>query len=147
MEKKVSDKFYNIAKAKEVITVQKSFGTYGENPDDDWTETLYKKRNGEFFVYGKGGKNSPFGMDRGGERLEGEDFILWLTRNYDNARNWVHSNCPDKKDEIFHEDNETRSMTTLYLTPKAKMNLKRMAKEKGVSVSVMIIQWAESFYN
>ena len=146
-EVKTSAKLYNADKATPLVTVKKSFGNYGENPDDDWTETLYKKKTGEFFVLGKGGKNSPFGIDRGGERIAGEDFTIWLVRNYDNAKNWVHSNCPEKREEIFMEDTKTKTLTSIYLSTKAKINLKRMAKEKGMSVSEMINKWAESFYN
>lgn len=141
------DKFYDISKATPLVTVRKTFGKkYGENPDDDWTETLYKKNNGEFFVYGEGGKNTPYSVDKDGTVTSGSRYEVWLEYNYNNARNWVHTNCPERQEEIFTVDTEKKSVTTIMLSEKARLNLKRKAREQGVSISELIRQWAESMY-
>jgi len=147
---KTKDKFYSIDKATPLVTVKKTFGkAFGENPDDDWTETLYKKSSGEFFVYGEGGKNTPYAIDENGESVAGTRFEIWADNNYNKARLWVHDNCPEKMDEIFMKDIDEgkKSVTTITLTAKARLNLKRKSKELGISISELIRLWAEELYS
>lgn len=147
---RTKDKFYSIDKAEPLVTVKKTFGKrYGDNPDDDWTETLYRKPTGEYFVYGEGGKNSPYAIDENGESVAGTRFEIWVDFNYQKARNWVHTNCPEKMEEIFMKDveDEKKSVTTITLTAKARLNLKRKSKEMGVSISELIRKWAEELYS
>ena len=146
---KAKDKFYNIDKATPLVTVEKTFGKkYGENPDDDWSETLYKKTSGEFFVYGKGGKNTPFSTDENGEPVAGSRYEIWIDYNYQKAKNWVYTNCPDRMDVIFMKESEDskKSVTTVTLSTKARLNLKRKSNELGITTSELIRRWAESLY-
>lgn len=146
---KKSDKFYSIDKAEPLVTVEKTFGKkYGENPDDDWTETLYRKSSGEFFVYGQGGKNTPFSVDENGESVAGSRYEVWMDFNYNKARNWVHTNCPEKQEEVFMSEvnDGKKSVTTMTLSAKARLNLKRKSSEQGVSISQLVCKWAESLY-
>ena len=148
--KKGDSKFYNIEKAEPLVTVEKTFGNkYGENPDEDWTETLYRKPSGEFFVYGKGGKDSPYSVEEDGETVAGSRYEVWGDFNYNKARNWVHTNCPEKKDEIFMSElnEDKKSVTTMTLSAKARNNLRRKSREQGVSVSELIRRWAEALYD
>ena len=148
-DKKVDNKFYSIEKATPLVTVEKTFGKkYGENPDEDWTETLYRKASGEYFVYGKGGKNSPYSVDENGESVAGSRYEVWADFNYNKARNWVHTNCPEKKDEIFMSElnEDKKSVTTMTLSAKARLNLKRKSNEQGISISELVRRWAESLY-
>ena len=145
-DRRIDSKFYNIEKARALVTVEKTFGKkYGDNPDDDWTETLYKKTSGEFFVYGKGGKNSPYSVDENGESVAGSRYEIWTDYNTNKARNWVHSNCLDEKDEIFMVSDK-KTVTTMTLTMKAKENLRRKANEQDITISELIRRWAESLY-
>ena len=147
--RKLDNKFYDIEKATPLCTVEKTFGEYyGKNPDDDWTETLYKKKNGEYFVFGQGGKNSPYSKIEDGKVVSGFRYEIWLQSNYNSARNWVHSNCPKKLEEIFMEDEDSKQkITSLMLTPKARRNLKRKAREQNKSMSEIIREWAEALYD
>ena len=147
--KKTNNKFYDISKATPLVTVEKTFGKkYGDNPDDDWTETLYRKPTGEFYVYGSGGKNSPYSVDEDGTSNAGSRYEIWLESNYNAARNWVHTNCPEKQEEIFVTEakEEKNTVTSILISQKARMNLKRKSKEMGLTVSELIRQWAESLY-
>ena len=143
-----SNKFYSIDKAELIISVNKTFGgKYGNNPDDDWTETLYRKNNGEYFVYGEGGKNTPFGKYEDGEPVSGSRYVVWLDYNDNEAKNWVYTNCPEKMKEIFEKQpDDKKSITALYLSNTARTNLKRKSREKNISMSELINQWAESLY-
>lgn len=146
--RKLDNKFYDIEKATPLFTVKKTFGEkYGENPDDDWTETLYKKKSGEYFVLGQGGKNSPYNKIEDGKEVGGFRYEIWLQSNYNSARNWVHSNCPEKLEEIFMENKDDKQkVTSLTLSPKARLNLKRKAREQNKSISEIVRTWAESLY-
>ena len=147
--KKTKNKFYDIAKATPLYTVEKTFGVkFGENPDDDWTETLYKKKSGEFFVYGKGGKNTPYSTTENGVLEGGARYDIWTQSNYNTARNWVHSNCPEMQEEIFMIDEEDKTkVTSMALTKKARMNLKRKARDENTNVSSLVNEWAEKLYD
>lgn len=147
---KIANRFYSIDKAEKIVSVEKTFGEkYGVNPDDDWTETLYRKSNGEFFVYGKGGKNTPFCTYEDGEEVAGSRYVTWTAYNDNEAKNWAFTNCPDKVKEIFQqeeEDDGKKSVTTFYLTKKARKNIKRKALEKGIGFSELVNSWAETLY-
>lgn len=143
-----NSKFYNINKATALITVEKTYGTkYGENPDDDWTETLYVKATGEYFVYGQGGKNSPYSIEKDGETVAGSRYDVWPDYNLNRAKNWIHSNCPEKMEELLMPKEESKqSVTSFVLSAKAKTNLKRKAKEENITVSELVRRWAETLY-
>lgn len=152
MAKKLEDKFYDIRKATALVTVQKTFGKkYGDNVDDDWVETLFVKKSGEYFLYGMGGKNSPFSNFDDGVSTQGDGYETWLSNNYKKAKEWVMMNCPEKMDEIFvplKPEEETKlKASTFSLTEKARANLKRRAAEYETSQSQLICQWAENFYD
>ena len=149
MGKRADKKFYDIEKSTPLVTVQRTFGAvYGENPDEDWTETLYRRQTGDFFVYGEGGKESPFSVYENGENKAGNGYEIWAESNYNKARSWVQTNCPEKKDEIFtmQEPDTKRVIVTMALSPRARENLKRKAAEEGMSVSEFIRRFAENLY-
>lgn len=147
MARKTADKFYDIAKATPVVTVKKTFGKkFGDSPDDDWTETLYRKQTGEYFVYGEGGKNTPYSIGEDGESVAGSRYETWVDFNYNQARNWVYTNCPEKMDEVFMAETKDKKVTSIVLSAKAKTNLKRKAQEQGTTISELIRNWAEGLY-
>ena len=143
----VNRRLYDTEKADKLAEVQKSFGTYGVNPDEDWTESLYRKNNGEFFMLGEGGKNSPFADYSSKTRQAGSRIEVWRVDNYNSAKLWVHDNIPEMMEELFNpkEDNDI-SVTTVTISAKAKRNLKRYSKETGLSVSEIIRRYAEELY-
>jgi hypothetical protein len=141
MKFEVNRRLYDTEKAEKVAEVQKSYGEYGKNPDVDWIEILYKKPNDEFFLFGKGGKSSPFG------NKDGCRVVVWPIENYNNAKLWVHDNAPKLMDKIFQEKKDDElSVTTVTLSEKAKRNLKRYSAEYGIAVSEILRKYAESLY-
>ncbi len=135
-------KLYNTDKAEKIIEIKKSFGKYGENPDNDWTETLYRKRNLEYFVYGDGGKNTPYNTHN-----DILNFHFFDVNNYTQAQLWVHDNCPEIYDELFSDNPKDRIITTMALSKKAVRNLKRYTSETGISASECLREYAESLYD
>lgn len=134
----VSRRKYDTDIDTEVMSVQKSFGTYGENPDNDWVEKLYKKSNSEYYVYGKGGKNSPFSGANG-------DVRVWQKQNFNNAKSWIMDNCPEKMQD-FTTMGEKAEVMTISVLPRTRQLLKQYSSEQGISVSELIRQFADSLY-
>ena len=45
----IDRRVYDLDKAEKIASVEKSLGKYGDNPENDWTETLYLKNHLEYF--------------------------------------------------------------------------------------------------
>lgn len=112
---------------------------YG-NPVRDfshWAETLYKKKTGEFFLYGKGGAASKYrerttdGMWCGGEK------IMPLTLK--EAQAWAEEHMDgDEYEKIFglvEEETGEKQTVSMSLDKGIIEKLKRLSVEKGISVS------------
>lgn len=142
MKIKHNRRVYDTDKAEKVFTAKKSFGNYGENPDNDWTETLYMKPNFEFFVFGEGGKNTPYNTDS-----DTLNFMFFDRNNYTEAQLWVHDNCPELYTKLFTDKEDERVSTTMALSQKAVRNLKRYTCETRISASECLRLYAESLYD
>ena len=69
-----------------------------------YSETLYKKRNGEFFLVGEGNALSPYGECRGSMRMSGERFTPY---EEEEAKEWVEQHCDaETYIELFGEPEE-----------------------------------------
>ena len=153
MEEKRTDTFdgrvYNPTKATLIATAKKTMKqVYGEDPDYDWTESLYKKPTGDYFVIGNGGKYTPFAADKNGERVSGTETIIWKKKNLEYATLWLHDNFPGREEEFLSVKTEERAKTvTFTMSEKALRNIKRKAKELGIANSTLIRRWAENLYD
>ena len=68
---------------------------------DYCSESLYRKRTGEFFLYGDGGPKSPYSLRRG-SFIYGNSVIIPYSDA--EAKEWVEEHCGgDKYIEIFGE--------------------------------------------
>lgn len=104
------------------------------------SESLYQKRNGEFFLHGRGGASTPYAVQvdtrtsRGGERI--------MPLSYDAARAWAEEKLPaDEYEAIFgavSEDDDTRVTTSISISASSFDRLKRLAQQSGMSVSAYI---------
>ena len=56
MKKQICGKIYDTETA--TLIARRSFGSFGE--EDGFEEILYKTPEGSYFLFGKGGKNSPY---------------------------------------------------------------------------------------
>ena len=66
MEKVINNRRYNTATAKEI-----GYADCGPTGDLDWWETLYQKRNGEFFIVGEWTRTA---YEKAHEEKFGEEF-------------------------------------------------------------------------
>lgn len=102
MKKIINGKMYNTETAKEV-------GVYwnGLSGRDfrSFTEHLYKKKTGEFFLYGCGGPMTKYAVSCGGNGYTGGDGFTPLTEH--EARLWCEEYLDvDEYVEVFGEPEE-----------------------------------------
>lgn len=84
MKRIINGKMYNTETAKKVTYADHRNGNFNE-----FEESLYKKRTGEFFIHGEGGPTSAYGHSQGNCLYSGEKIIpmtetevkAWLERN------------------------------------------------------------------
>lgn len=130
----------------------KKLGEYYHGYDDAaYKEILYKKRTGEYFLYGEGGPASKWAQPIEGDAgaYSGGEDIIPLT--YDEARSWfkkaIHDDPDHAADEVYNHEfgkpkkNEPKEQTSISLSRTAKRKLERMALKQGVSQSEIIENW------
>lgn len=72
---------------------------------DFWNKELYRKKTGEFFIYGEGGPRSEYGREVGQNSWSGGEDITPLTE--DEAKKWAERHLDvDEYEAIFGEVEE-----------------------------------------
>ena len=136
MKKIIQKKLYDTGTAKKLGTWDNG---YFPNDFNYCSETLYRKRTGEYFLYGDGGARSQYSRHEGNTWYGSED-IIPLT--FDEAREWAEEKLDaDEYAEIFgmpDEGDDSKAVITLTL-PAAKVQALRQAADKaGMSLSAYI---------
>ena len=136
MKKIINNLVYNTETAEEIGSM-----SWGDGPRDfhHMTETLYRKRTGEFFLYGEGGPATKYAVSvsqrgwRGGEKIVPLDFAT--------AREWAEENLDaDDYEKVFGEvaEDDSRVMITLSVSRTCAETITRKASEAGMSKSEYI---------
>lgn len=135
MKRIINGKRYDTETAEELYSY-----SYSNRGDFHYfRETLYRKRTGEFFLYGVGGPASKYAQAidmnswSGGERL--------MPMTYAEAQQWAEKCLTgDEYEEIFGEVAEDDSRTTMSISlPTATAEkLKRMAGASGETMSAIV---------
>ena len=102
MRKIINGKMYNTKSAKEIYY----WNNGGSYHDFDFCEeTLFRKRTGEFFLYGSGGASSKYNRSCGLNSWEGSEEIIPYTE--EKARKWMETHA-DVEDyiKLFGEPEE-----------------------------------------
>lgn len=138
MKKIINGKVYDTKKAKEMG----AYANYGSWRDfNHLEETLYKKKTGEFFLFGEGGPATRYAEPEGQNSWSGGSRIMPMT--YDEAKEWAEKHLDaDEYEEIFGEiveDEDAAKQTVSISVSPAKWELaKRIAAQKGIGVSEYI---------
>ena len=115
---------------------------FNQESDLDRTcEELYRKRTGEYFLYGWGGARSRYSEYLGGNSYGGGERIMPLT--YAEAQEWAQEHLSaDAYEAEFGEIVEDSTVSTITVSMPSDMldEIRRDAKIKGTSVSSVIVQ-------
>jgi len=114
-----------------------------------FSESLYKKRTGEYFLYGEGGAMSKYAETIGQNEWQGGEAIMPLT--YDNARKWAEEHLGvDVYESEFgevSEDDDTTIAVTVRVPQSTKDAIDKLAartgKTRGEIVSAAIAAMAK----
>lgn len=99
-------------------------------------ETLYRKKTGEFFLFGEGGPATRYAEPEGQNSWSGGSRIMPMT--YDEAREWAEKNLDaDEYEEIFGtiEESDDKIQVAIYVNSAKWEAAKREAQKRGVGIS------------
>lgn len=134
MKKVIDGRIYDTEKAQLVGDIG---GDYGDRLNR-WSESLYRKRNGEFFFHGEGGPNSKYSRQTGTNDWSGGDEIRPLT--YAEARAWAEKNL-DADVVIKHfavTDDDSKIAVNTTITASVVDRARIAASEAGLNLSAYI---------
>lgn len=104
-----------------------------------YAETLYRKRTGEFFLYGVGGAASKYAVSCGDSNWTGGEQIIPLS--YASAQKWAEDHLGgDEYEAIFGqvEEGEGKAVVYLYLSTSKIEGYRRAAAQAGKSLTAYI---------
>ena len=106
-----------------------------------YTEVLYRKRTGEYFLHGWGGAMSPYSEKAGQNEWSGGERIRPLT--FEQAQEWAEKKLSGEEyEKIFGEveENGEKQVVSMSLDMETVEKLKRISVEKRISVSELVCQ-------
>lgn len=137
MKKVIRGRLYDTDTAKEI-----GYDSYSNSRDfAHWSETLYRKRTGEFFLDGEGGPASKYSVCTGQNEWSGGEKIIPMT--YDEAREWTEKHLDaDTYMQYFEVSDNVADKETvaIRLSAAAIDKLKIMASKKDTTSSDIIEQ-------
>ena len=104
-----------------------------------WSEDLYRKRTGEYFLYGEGGPASRYAVTAGQNVWSGGEKIIPISE--DTAREWAEKYLDaDEYEKIFGTTGEDEEKKTVSFSLKIKtiQKIKSEAVKKGIPMSEYI---------
>lgn len=136
MKKIINNKVYDTDTAKEL-------GSWSNMADyrnfSQFSETLYCKKTGEFFLYGEGGPMTQYAVAEGQNSWRGGSRIMPMS--FQEARAWAEKHLDgDEYEAIFGEvvEDESRVQVCYSLSAAAVETVKRRAAELGISASAYV---------
>lgn len=136
MKKIINGKVYNTATAELIGTWSSPSAV---NDFSHFDESLYRKRTGEFFLFGQGGPASRYAVQVEQHGWNIGSKIIPLT--WENARDWAEDHLEaEKYEETFGEvaKDDSRVVVTLSLPTSSLELAKRSASQAGISLSAYI---------
>lgn len=138
MKKIINNKLYNTETAKAVGT-HSNGGTFRDF--SHYEETLFRKKTGEYFLYGEGGPMTRYAVASGANSWSGGSRIMPMT--YDEAREWSEKNLDADEyeaefGEISEDDNTGKRVVSIHVTAAKWDAAKREAARRGMGISEYI---------
>lgn len=135
MKKIINGKLYDTETAQELGCDGGNYGNFSE-----WHEELYRKRTGEFFLYGKGGPRSRYAQCTGNNLWIDGSKIIPLSVG--SAREWAEEHLTaDEYGEIFGIPDEDAEKTPLCVSLPA--NVVALARAKAAEEQMTLTAYVE----
>lgn len=133
MEKIINGKRYNTQTARQLAVLSSN-----QSPTnfEYWRETLYKKRTGEYFLYGEGGGLSKYAKYHDDGRSWGEK-IIPLTES--EAKKWAKDLESKEYKDIFALEDDRNSVVNVLIPATLHARLKEAAVKRGITQKEIII--------
>lgn len=106
---------------------------------DYYSEELYRKRTGEYFLYGEGNARSKYAKAIGNNSWGGGEIIQPLT--YEAARQWMEDHATaDEYEAVFGEASEDGEdvAVTFRISTAARERLRKASEKTGKTQSAII---------
>jgi hypothetical protein len=136
MKKIINGKLYDTSTAKEI-------GSYwnglGDRDFNHISETLYRKKTGEFFLYGEGGPMTKYAESIGQNEWSGGEEIIPLT--VESARQWAEDSLSaNEYEKIFGPaaEDDSKQLISANIKADTYAKLKSMSAETGKPMSTII---------
>ena len=135
MKKVINGKVYDTDTARKIGCFDYGLG----DRISGWSDTLYVKRTGEYFLLGEGGPGSKYSVCTGVNESSGSTKIFPLS--YDDACKWAEENLDG--DEYIAEfgaiaEDDTNVKLTLYLPASTIERAKRKVAQDGTTLSAYV---------
>lgn len=133
MKKVINGKVYDTNTATQI-----AYWESGSKTSPSWyEETLFRKRNGEMFLFGRGYATSPYAQRNPDGNLSVGSVIRPIS--WEDAQLWAKDKLDDVDfDKLFGEEDDGRVTTTISFSRKAHATARRNALRLGISVSAYI---------
>lgn len=142
MKKIIQGKLYDTDKAKMVAGYS---APCGRSDFHYYEEELYRKRTGEFFLYGYGHADSKYGKPCGQNEWCAGEQIVPIT--YDDAQAWMEEHgSAEQYAAVFGvpSDDDGTVVLGLAVSAQAAAKLKQEAARRGVSQGDLLDRWIMS---
>ena len=136
MKRIINQKRYDTEKAQKV---GEYWNGLSKSDFNHITETLYRKRTGEFFLHGQGGANTKYAKAVGTNCWHGSERLMPL--EFETARKWAEKHLTvEEYEDIFGAvtEDESRKIVTLSLTMTAIEKLKKESSKLGMTQSDIV---------
>lgn len=137
MKKIINGKVYDTDKARRL-----GVDSYSDSRDfHHWSEVLYQKRTGEFFLYGEGGPMTKYAVSISNNSWSGGEKIIPLEP--DAARKWAEEHLDaDEYEQIFGLPDEDAAPVLISAQLPAELiaRARQRAAEDGTSLTSIIEQ-------
>lgn len=135
MKKIIMGKVYDTATARQLARIDT--GSTAEL--SFWSETLFQKRTGEYFIHGEGGPMSRYAVSVGQNEWGWGEKIIPLSP--DKARAWAEEHLDgDEYEKIFGIPDEDAGRVTLCVQIPADLDarIRQRAADEGITISALI---------
>lgn len=133
MKKIINRKLYNTDTARSIGS--DFYGAYRRDLDF-WSEELFQKKTGEYFLHGEGGPMTKYSREVGQNEWSGGEKIIPMS--YDSARKWAEEHLTGEEfEQAFGaaSENAEDQILSISLPGQAAQKLRQMAAKNGNTIS------------